>query len=578
MNSSTIGVPDDDRYDLGILVVLRIVAQRWWVVGLVLLLSLGMSVRRMAATVPMYEASAQVQITEASADVVIGIAGYEAVDPVRTIDTQIITAQTSPVWQGVWDRLGLEASSQIARLSVNKEGVADVIKISVQSPNPAVAEAAAGAFADSYVEFRKLQISEFYLNIGQTLQSRAALYNDQVSRLDSRIAEVAGAELDEEFYRLLASAASPNSALQADVLIAGESPDPELAQLLAERESVLGLQLQLQTRADEIGYEAGIKNAGPSVLGTTSAASGPLGTSVARQLTVAVLTGLAAGLALAFAVDYLDDTLRRRETVDRELVGVAVLGATPRDRSLRSRYNAVSTLHRPLSATSDAFRSIRTAMVAQSLAHPVQTLLVTSPDRREGKTTVAAELAAVMARSGRNVVLIDANLRRPAMHRRCGIGQDPGLSSVLSGEHSVSACLSELALRGSAGRLRVLPAGPVTASGAAALDGHRIVEVLRAVQADADVVIIDAPHLNSIADAQVLSGIVDGVLVVIRRGVTKRRRLGAALDRLDKSGVPVVWTVLNGFASRDLAATRRSSRRTSSTTLHAPRMRQRVSG
>ena len=91
-------------------------------------------------------------------------------------------------------------------------------------------------------------------------------------------------------------------------------------------------------------------------------------------------------------------------------------------------------------------------------------------------------------------------------------------------------------------------------------------------------VIIDAPHLNSIADAQVLSGIVDGVLVVIRRGVTKRRRLGAALDRLDKSGVPVVWTVLNGFASRDLAATRRTSRRTSSTTLHAPRMRQRVSG
>ncbi|NOX31892.1 MAG: hypothetical protein GXP35_17885 [Actinobacteria bacterium] len=578
MSTRPIGFSDDDRYDLGILAVLRVVAQRWWVIAIVLVLSMGMTVRRVNATSDMYAASAQVVITEASADVVIGIAGYEAVDPVRTIDTQIITAQTAAVWQGVWDRLGPAQSEQISKLVVTKEGVADVIKITVESANPRVAEQAASAFASSYVEFRKLQIGEFYTLIAGTLASRAALYNDQGRQLDVRIAELTGRELDEQFYRLLASVASPNSALEADVLLAGESADPELAQLLAERESVLGLQSELQTRADEIGYEASILNAGPSILGETSRAAGPLGTTPLRQMIVAAITGFSAGLALAFAVDYLDDRLRRRDVIEREIVAVRVpvLGATPMDRFVRSRRAGVVTLHKPVSATADAFRSIRSAFLALSLATPVQTLLVTSPDRNEGKTTVASELAAVVARGGRNVVLIDANLRRPRVHRRFDIGQEPGLSSVLAGNQALSACLVELPLPGSSGRLRVLPCGPLTDGITQVLDGSRLVEVLRAVQADADLVVIDAPHLNSISDAQVISGIVDGVVVVVRRGVTKRRRLGMALDVLDKSRVPVIWTVLNGFGSRDLGAARLASRRTAKVPLRVPRTRAHV--
>jgi len=573
VSTRPLGHSNDDRYDLGILAVLRVVAQRWWVIVIVVALSFGMTVRRVNATSEMYAASAQVVITEASADVVLGIAGYEAVDPVRTIDTQIITAQTAAVWQGVWDRLGPAKSEQISKLVVTKEGVADVIKITVESVNPYVAEQAASAFAASYVEFRKLQISEYYTLIADTLASRAALYNDQARQLDVRIAELADRELDEQFYRLLASAASPNSALEADVVLAGESADPELAQLLAERESVLGLQSQLQTRADEVGYEASILNAGPSILGETSRAAGPLGTTPLRQMIVAAITGFSAGLALAFAVDYLDDRLRRRDVIERELVGIPVLGATPVDRFVRSRRAAVATLYKPVSATADAFRSIRSALLALSFTTPVQTLLVTSPDRNEGKTTVAAELAAVVARGGRNVVLIDANLRRPRVHRRFDIGQEPGLSSVLAGTQALSACLVELPLRGSAGRLRVLPSGPLTDGITQVLDGSRLVEVLRAVQADADLVVIDAPHLNSISDAQVISGIVDGVVLVVRRGVTKRRRLGMALDVLDKSRVPVIWTVLSGFGGRDLGAARLASRRIAKAPLRVPRTR-----
>ncbi len=557
-----VGIPDDDRYDLGVFAVLRVVAGRWWIVAIVLALSLSTTIRRVNATVPMYESSSKVLISEASADVVIGIAGYEAVDPVRTMDTQIVTAQTHPVWQGVWDRLGVEDSSKIARLEVDKEGVSDVMVIKVQSTDPNVAVKAATAFAESYVAFRKLQIADYFQTLAESLSSRAALYGDQVNQLSLQIAEMSGRSADVEFFRLLASAASPNSALNAEQLINGGGDNPELTRLIAERESVLSLQLQLETRADEVNFGASAQSAGPSILGETEPATGPLGASSTRQIIVAVISGVAGGIALAFSVDFLDDKLRRRDEVEKELHGIPVLGASPPDRSLSRRTNAVATLHRPVSATADAYRSIRSAIQARSMTTPVQTVLVTSPDRREGKTTAAAELGVIMARGGKNVVLVDANLRRPRLHRRLGIAQEPGLSSVLAGEHALSTGMVELPLSGSAGRLRVLPAGPLTDGLTHVLDGHRTVEVLRAIQADADLVIIDAPHLNRIADAQVMSSNVDAVLVVVRKKITKRRRLGAALDVLSKSGVPVVWTLLNGFGTRDLKAARRAARRT----------------
>ena len=556
------GVPEDDRYDLGALVVLRVIWQRWWIVAIVLSLSLGMAVRRTNAVVPMYSASATVEITEAQKDWVFGVAGVKSVDPVRTIENEKKKVNSTPVWQAVHDLLGLETSQQISRLTVDSIGVADLIEITVQSPNPDVAVVAADAFARSYIDFRKAQVSTQLNTLAEFLTGRSAFYYDEVSQLDVLIAERSGNQLDLEFYRVLASVASPNAALSADAAIGGDELDGELARLLAEREAALSLATELEKRADEVNLEASITGTGPSMLGDAGNIQGPLGTSAMRELVVAAIAGIAAGLALAFAVDYLDDKLRSRDTVERELVGIPVLGATPMDRGLAGRTGAVATLTRPVGATADAYRSIRAAFIARAESTPVQTVLVTSPDPREGKTTVAAELAVVMARSGRDVVVIDANLRRPRLHRRFGVSQEPGFSSVLAGDKALSSSLVTVPLAGTAGRLRVLPAGPLSDGVTAVLDGRRTVDVLRAIQADADLVVIDAPHVLSISDAQVMAGMVDAAIVVARKKVTKRRRLGAALAAVDRTGVPVIWTVLNGFGRPDKGAARRASRRT----------------
>lgn len=530
--------------------VLRVVAQRWWLILIVIALSAAMTVRRANAVSYMYEASTQVAVTEASRDWVFGVAGVEATDPIRTIETQIQIAMSHPVWEGAWDRLGVERSKQIADYDVVTFGVSDVLVFKVQSPDPRLAEDAAIAFAEAYVEVRKEQVATELRTLADFLTERSAAYQEDVSILDTRIAELSGREQDEEFYRLLASAASANEALQASVLIEGGRSDPELARLIAAREAALTLALELEKRADEVNLEAALLGTGPYLMDGVAYATGPLGTPFARQMTVAVVSGLAAGLALAFAADYLDDRLRRREGIERELVGVPVLGATPADRSLRSHQGGVASMLRPVSATADAYRSIRSALLALNEHTPVQTLLVTSPGQREGKTTVATELAAVMARGGRSVVLVDGNLRKPRVHERFGVDGEPGLASVLVGEHGLGSALIEIPMIGTTGRLRLLPAGSTDEGVTRVLDGTRTVEVLRALQADSDLVIIDSTHLNSIADAQVLAGVVDGVVVVARRKVTKRRKLASALAAVSKSGVPVVWTVLNGFADR----------------------------
>ena len=550
-SSANAGIADDDRYDLGLAVVLRVVAQRWWLILIVVALSAGMTVRRANAVSYMYEASTQVAVTEASRDWVFGVAGVEATDPIRTIETQIQIAQSHPVWEGAWERLGVERSKQISHYAVETAGVSDVLVFKVQSADPRLAEDAAIAFAEAYVDVRKKQVSTELHTLADFLTERSAAYQEDVSILDARIAELAGREQDEEFYRLLASAASANEALQASVLIEGGRSDPELARLIAAREAALTLALELEKRADEVNLEAALLGTGPYLVDGVAYAAGPLGTPFARQMTVSVFAGLVAGIALAFVADYLDDRLRRRERIERELVGIAVLGATPRDRTLRRKGAGVASMIRPVSATADAYRSIRSALLARSEHSPVQTLLITSPRQREGKTVVAAELATVMARGGRSVVLVDANLRKPRLHQRFGIDPQPGLSAVLVGEHGLGSCLIEIPMSGTTGRLRVLPAGATPDGVTRVLDGGRTVEVLRALQADSDLVIIDTTHLNSIADAQVLAGVVDAVVVVARRKVTKRRQLAVALTAVSKSGVPVVWTVLNGFADRD---------------------------
>lgn len=237
---------------------------------------------------------------------------------------------------------------------------------------------------------------------------------------------------------------------------------------------------------------------------------------------IVLAMALAGGIGLT--AELLDKSVRTTQDITRHL-DVAMLGMIPDTDEEEIRIKKVETAVRdvPRSMVAEAFRRIRTNLQFAAPADRQRTILVTSPVPQDGKTTVACNLAMVQAQSGRRVLLIDANLRRPEVHRVFeGVSQQ-GLSNVLVGEGTLASCVSRTKIP----NMDVLGSGPLPPNPVDLLTGPKWLELLREAQAQYDQIIIDTPPVLLASDAGVLATTVDGVILVVRanrnsRGVAKR--------------------------------------------------------
>jgi capsular exopolysaccharide synthesis family protein len=189
----------------------------------------------------------------------------------------------------------------------------------------------------------------------------------------------------------------------------------------------------------------------------------------------------------------------------------------------------------------ESFRSIRTRIFLSPIAANAQSMAVTSTNPGEGKTMVASNLAVSMAMAGRRVLLIDADLHRPQLHRIFDIPQSPGLSDVMAGKTRPSETLLESAIPG----LFILAAGHVVASPTDLLDSERLHHLIRGLCQVFDVVVLDCPPVMALADASIIGHAASSVLFVVGSGATSREAAQVALDRLASVQVQVVGVVLN---------------------------------
>lgn len=200
------------------------------------------------------------------------------------------------------------------------------------------------------------------------------------------------------------------------------------------------------------------------------------------------------------------------------------------------------TLTDPRSPLSEAYRTLRTNLEFFSLDEPIRTLVVTSPGAEEGKSTVLANLAVTLAQGGKQVILLDCDLRRPALHTLFGLDNAAGLTTMMLDE----AAQSEPPLRATAvDGLRVLPSGPLPPNPAELLGSRRIKEIIAALLAQADVLLFDAPPVLAVTDALVLAVQTDGVLLVVKAGGTRREHVQRAKERLERVNARIVGAVLN---------------------------------
>jgi capsular exopolysaccharide synthesis family protein len=200
------------------------------------------------------------------------------------------------------------------------------------------------------------------------------------------------------------------------------------------------------------------------------------------------------------------------------------------------------TLNDPRSEAAEAFRSLRTNLMFSSVEHPLHTLLVTSAAESDGKSSVIANLAVTFAQGGHKTILVDCDLRRPSQHDIWGISNDRGLTTMILEESAMSTPpLTQTAIE----NLQILPSGPPPPNPADVLGSQRMTTVIGVLKARANYVLFDSPPVLAATDAALLGSKLDGVLLVVRAGHTRREQTGRARQALDRVHVRVVGAVLS---------------------------------
>lgn len=199
------------------------------------------------------------------------------------------------------------------------------------------------------------------------------------------------------------------------------------------------------------------------------------------------------------------------------------------------------TLMDPRSPVSEAYRRLRTNLEFASLTGKIETLVVTSPGPDEGKSTTLANLAVVMAQAGKRVILVDADLRRPAQHLIFGVSNEQGLTNLMIDPSLVQAPpLMATQVEG----LWLLLSGPLPPNPAELLASPQMDHIIEALKERADVVLFDAPPVIAVTDAAILATKTDGVLLVIQAGKTKREHAARARELLEQVKARIIGSVL----------------------------------
>jgi capsular exopolysaccharide synthesis family protein len=287
--------------------------------------------------------------------------------------------------------------------------------------------------------------------------------------------------------------------------------------------------------------------------------SAPIGPKRERNIFIAFLVSLAAGIGLAFLLDYLDDSVKTSDDIGRHL-GLPTLALIPHQTgTTKSKLGLITTkangngnstamvaLEDTRSAMAEAYRHLRTSLLFSSAGKPPQTILVTSSQPAEGKTTTAINTAITLAQSGADVVIIDCDLRRPRLHNHFNFGNATGLTNYLSGEQNPENLLKPFP---SLPKLKVITSGPIPPNPAELLSSNEMKNLLQFLKSRYKHVIIDSPPAISFTDAAILSTQVDGVVLVAMAGKSSVHLMRRFKQRLSNIGARIYGVVLNGIKS-----------------------------
>jgi polysaccharide biosynthesis transport protein len=300
----------------------------------------------------------------------------------------------------------------------------------------------------------------------------------------------------------------------------------------------------LLQRYKEIGVAGGVGTNNISIVDKAALPIFPRSPSLLLNLALAVVAGLVAGILLALGLDYLDDSFKSPEDIEREL-GMSVIGVVPKP---KAGVEIEQELLDSRSGMAEAYRSLRTGLQFSTSDGLPRTLLVTSSKPSEGKTTSSISLAKSLAQIGLNVLLIDGDLRNASVHKRMRCSNEVGLSNYLSG----SKLPDEVVQTTDTENLILMSSGPLPPNPAELLNGPRLTSLLTLAVQTFDIVIIDGPPVMGLADAPILSRTTQSTLLVVAANETRKSVVKVALRRLEMARANIVGVLLNKFDQKEV--------------------------
>jgi tyrosine-protein kinase len=558
--------------------------RRWaWLLALVPVLAAACGYGASRLQHPVYQASTRALVVRAPQD--------RSTDPTYFTDQQLVQTylellNTRPVRDGASARLGYEVDEKQIKVEQTRE--TQIIGVTVEDQDPHRAADIANVLVEVLIEQNETLQAGRYTSTEESMQAQIAEVEKQISAIQLELDQISTANFQDQVRDVEAQIKPLQdqvSTLQQEIAALEPPLTTERKTQIAEKKAriaqiqpllnvyqqiysnlvVLGkpaesssntsarltqvqstldlyqkLYLNLLTSLETIRL-ARLQNT-PNIIQIERASlpEAPIRPRPLVNTALAALLGLMLAAGTVYTSEYLDDTLKTPEDVERAL-GLPVLGFVAEMQFKNQNVEAPYVSQEPRSPVSEAFRSLRTNLEFASVEEPIHTLLVTSPGPDEGKSTVAVNLAVILAISGKRVVLLDADMRRPKVHSFFGMPNRDGLSNLFRNPalvHSVGRIKPDLP------NLRVITSGSLPPNPAELLGSRKMDQILAELCKLADVVVIDTPP-SIVADAQILAGKVDAILFVIWPGKTTSERARACLELFKRAGARVIGTVLN---------------------------------
>jgi Mrp family chromosome partitioning ATPase/capsular polysaccharide biosynthesis protein len=517
---------------------------KWsWLIILSVVIAGGSSYAASKASTPLYRTKTTLVVGQIT----------ESLDP---NSVQIYTSQQlagmyvqlvrrEPVMQGVIDTLGLKTSWQslAGQVSASTIPQTQLLEITVIDSDPYRAKVIADAVAQQVILQSPTAAAED--------SAQAEFVQEQMTDLQNKI-DTAQQDITELRQELDTS----NSARQIQ----------DLQNQIAILESKVN---GWQTTYSQLLYATrGSGTNTLSVVETATQPSSPFSPNTRMNVLVAAAIGAVLAVAGAFLIEYLDDTVKTPDDITRN-TNLPTLGAIARIEGVDYPQKLIA-VNAPTSPIVESYRILRTNLQFSTVDLPAHTLMLSSPGPGEGKSVTLANLAVVLAQSGLRVIVVDTDLRRPVQHKIFDLPNRYGLSDALlqlqagvaeriyavgalDGDEAndpVAQPVAPYLQPTMVANLRVLTTGKLPPNPAELLGSKRMLDLIEMLKSDADLVLFDSPPTLVVADAAILSGHVDGVIMVNDAGQTRTQETRRAVDELRRVGANLLGVVLNRMSRR----------------------------